>query len=299
MTLAFSGALAAVTAGAVVPEQLLPYVRAVAGSTASCGPDGFARYVLDDSLVLVAYPPYGAEADPTGWDEAVRAAVEAAPAGVRHVTVLGPRRPACAPPGAAMSRDAWWALDLPSAPPYRAVPPKLRSLLRRARREAAATPDAWGPEHAALRDEYLRVRPLEDGTRHIYSRLERYLAEVPDAVLLSARRADGGLEAFAVGDYSALGTAFYMFAFRRNGAVPGCADLLLAALLDEGARRGHAVMNLGLGINPGVAFFKRKWGARVWMPHVETCWDARGVPAARKGLKGLLRALLGGGGEAG
>ena len=38
------------------------------------------------------------------------------------------------------------------------------------------------------------------------------------------------------------------------------------------------LLNLGLGINPGVAFFKRKWNARPWLPYVETSWEfpARG-----------------------
>jgi hypothetical protein len=32
-------------------------------------------------------------------------------------------------------------------------------------------------------------------------------------------------------------------------------------------------MNLGLGVNAGVAFFKRKWGAAPFLPYVEVSWD--------------------------
>ncbi len=198
----------------------------------------------------------------------------------RRITVLGPRRPACAPPEAETGQtDAWWALDLPPAPPFAPASAKVRNMVRRARREVDVTVEDWGPETKALVDEYLRVRDLAEGTRHIYGRLERYLAAAPDALLFAARgRNDGVLRAFAVGDYSALSVAFYMFAFRRSDSPPGCADALLNALLDEAAGRGHMLLNLGLGINPGVAFFKRKWNARPWLPYVETSWEfpARG-----------------------
>ena len=69
-------------------------------------------------------------------------------------------------------------------------------------------------------------------------------------------------------------------AFHKNGpkSFRRGQGALLNALLDEAAGRGHMLLNLGLGINPGVAFFKRKWNARPWLPYVETSWEfpARG-----------------------
>ena len=78
-----------------------------------------------------------------------------------------------------------------------------------------------------------------------------------------------------------------MFAFRRPDAPPGTADALLAALAAEAETRGHGLLNLGLGIHPGVAFFKKKWGASLFLPCVETGWSVR---AAKKGW---LARLLG------
>ena len=63
------------------------------------------------------------------------------------------------------------------------------------------------------------------------------------------------------------------------------ADALLAALAAEGAERGHGLLNLGLGIHPGVAFFKKKWGASAFLPCVETSWTLQ--------KKGWLTRLLG------
>lgn len=76
----------------------------------------------------------------------------------------------------------------------------------------------------------------------------------------------------AVGDYSALSTAFYMFAFRQDDCPPGVSDALLRALADEAERRGQSTLNLGLGIDGGITFFKKKWGAFLAMPHLETSW---------------------------
>ena len=53
----------------------------------------------------------------------------------------------------------------------------------------------------------------------------------------------------------------------------GTGDALLHALAAGAAERGQRSLNLGLGIDEGIAFFKKKWGARVLMPHKETSWS--------------------------
>ena len=122
---------------------------------------------------------------------------------------------------------------------------------------------------------------LEDGSVYIFNKLGDYLAAAPEARLFSARDAAGRLLACAIGDYSSFSTAFYMFAFRSPSAPPGTADALLAALAAEGAERGHSLLNLGLGMGPGVSFFKKKWGARPSLPCVETSWSP--TPEKRRG----------------
>ena len=79
-----------------------------------------------------------------------------------------------------------------------------------------------------------------------------------------------------------------MFAFRRPDAPPGCADALLAALMEEGVRRGHGCMNLGLGIRPGIEFFKKKWRAQRGLPYYERTWRISPI------RRGILSRLFGG-----
>ena len=69
------------------------------------------------------------------------------------------------------------------------------------------------------------------------------------------------------------------------------AGSVLDALAAEGIRRGHTLLNLGLGINPGIVFFKRKWNATILRPHVETSWAVQRPQEA--GLLGSLKKLFG------
>jgi hypothetical protein len=68
-------------------------------------------------------------------------------------------------------------------------------------------------------------------------------------------------------------------------------DYLLSGLMDEAGRRGHGLMNGGLGVvNEAIRFFKRKWGAIDLVPYAQVTWAPRtpvGAPFSR--LRGLLR----------
>ena len=265
-------ALADLGARAVVPEQIPAYVRAVSGRTLrSC--EGFAAWTTTDSCTLVAFPAQDELAScglhSAAYADRLESAVACALAmpNLRRITVLAPVVPASAPDKAVVERDAWWCVNVPHAPGQ-----KLRNMLNRARREAVVGVEEWGSEHDALVDHYLKVRTLAPGTRHIFGKVGAYVKASPEAVLFGARSASGRLLALAVGDYSALSTAFYMFAFRQDDCPPGVSDALVQALADEAVRRGQSVLNLGLGIDGGIAFFKKKWGAFEAMPHLETSW---------------------------
>ncbi len=266
--------LADLGARAVVAEQIPAYVRAVSSNTLkSC--EGFAAWTSQGSIILVAFPAedeiagggpfWESEAYLERLDRAVAQAL--AMPELRRITVLAPAVPSAAPASAVVERDAWWCLDLPHSPGQ-----KLRNMLRRAEREVSIAVEEWGEDHAALVDHYLKVRTLAPGTRHIFGRVGDYVRKSPEALLFAARDAEGGLQAMAVGDFSAMKSAFYMFAFRRDDCPPGASDALVAALAREAEKRGQSVLNLGLGIDGGISFFKKKWDAYEAMPHLETSW---------------------------
>lgn len=266
--------LAGLTAAAITPDQLLPYVRAVSGLESSlCS--GCALHRGGGQAVLVAYPQ-GKPDDMAAVDAAVAEAL--ALPGLERLTVIAPARPTAAPAGAESTQDAYWSLPLPLAHPKGRAGQKTRNLVRRASRETVIAEDggagAWTREHAALAEAFIEKKgdALDAGSAYIFRKLSDYLGAAPGARLFSARDASGRLVACAIGDFSSFTTAFYMFAFRSPEAPPGTADALLSALAAEGAARGHALLNLGLGMGAGVSFFKKKWGARPYLPCVETSW---------------------------
>jgi hypothetical protein len=256
-----------VSAEAAVPEQVTAYVRAVAGSKPKLWGD-CVGYESDGAIVLVGYPLHDPR-DASAMTEAVDLVLKTP--GLQRLTVIGPARPAQAPQQAAAVEDCYYALPLPEPAPG----PKLRNLLRRAGREVAlARGGNLDDDHNAMVQRYLNERPLAAGTRQIFRQLPRYLEASPGALLVSARRTDGRLAAFAVGEFASLSTAFFMFCFRDPDlAPPGSADLVFSGLLQEARERGQTRMNLGLGVSEGIRFFKRKWGAEPFLPCVEVGWE--------------------------
>lgn len=273
--------LARVTAEAVIPEQLLPYVRSVSESDPRLIGD-CVGFISEGKLVLIGYPLHDPR-DSNALAEAVNKALMIQ--GLHHLTVIGPARSPQAPEESVVAEDCYYALPIPPPSP----PQKLRNLIRRASRELTIERSRQvGDDHLVLIQRYLDERHLATGTRLIFRKLPLYLAASSGSLVLSGRLTEGKLAAFVVGDFSALRTAFFMFCFRDPRlAPPGSTDLLLQGLLEEAHSRGQTLMNLGLGINKGVAFFKRKWGAVPFLPYVEVSW-APARPSLLKRLVGVL-----------
>ena len=261
------------TAEASVPEHLLPYVRSVS-SLEPQEKKGILVWSSGSSLIIVGHERSGAPFDAGRLDNVIHE-FEDLPE-IEHMTVLAPTRPDAAPNWAVSTPpDAYWGISLPSPPEQMIHGQKLRNLLRRAGREIHISQEGWHPDHAELTVLFSRTHTLDPATRKLFENIGNYMQSVPEAILFAARDARGTLQGFAIGDYTSLQTVFYLFAFRHPQSPPGTADALLEALAEEGIRRGHTLLNLGLGINGGIAFFKRKWGAEVLQPHMETSWNRK------------------------
>lgn len=268
------GSLAMFSSLAIMPEQLVEYVRAVS-SLQSCEIGGCLLHYQGTSGVLAAYPQNIYERS-TALESRLENIIDEATKkySLRQITLLTPLLPGKIPAHAAVKKDSYWFIDAPSCVPTQ----KVRNLLRRARREIAIETaigdEAWTKEHSGL-VENLRLRKkgaLEEGMLHIFGRLKKYLGMSSEARLFSARTASGKLVGCAIADFTALETAFYMFSFRDPNAPPGTADALLFEIIGEAKDRGHRYINLGLGIDAGVEFFKKKWGAKPLLPYNEVLW---------------------------
>ena len=248
------------TRRAYVPEHLPGYGRAFSGGGEPFLLEGYLGYLQEKTLVWVGYPLEG-----TFQEEKMKSALEAA------IKKCRPSRVAITAPyfsgaeGEKESADFYYRLELTSL----RVPSKIKNMVHRAGRELAIdTGSEFGEDHQTLIDLFLESREVEEGTRLIFGRIAAYLSSVPTARVFAARNSGGKLAGFDVADFGAAEYAFYLFNFRsQKAAVPGISDLLLHTLIQEAQERGKKYLNLGLGINKGVAFFKEKWGARPFLPH--------------------------------
>jgi hypothetical protein len=126
-------------------------------------------------------------------------------------------------------------------------------------------------EHLQLIREFSKRPDVEDASRRIFAKVSEYVSHAPSSLVWSAKDEQGNLVAFTVAEYAARDYGFYMFNFKaKDRAVPGASDLLLQEAIREAVRQGKRYMNLGLGMDRGVAFFKEKWGAIPFLPYA-TC----------------------------
>ncbi len=263
-------ALQYISAQAMTPDQLLPYVAAVSGVQSELVGD-YIIHSQDGNVVLVGYSlqdPHNIEQLNTTLEQIL------GKKNIFNITVLAPIRPSIAPQNAiSTEQDAYWFLDLPTPP----LTVKVRNMLASSGREIYTTKasgqGAFSGAHQELMLNYIRSKGMSTGLCSILQRLGTYLITSPQVELFSAySKNTNELLAYALGDFSSFSTAFYMFAFRQENALPGAADAVLFELLSEAKALGHSKCNLGLGINDGIRFFKQKWGAKPTLPFIQTTW---------------------------
>ncbi len=156
-----------IEAHAYVPEHLPAYVTAITAARPYLFGD-YLAYAADDRLIFVGYPLSGA-GDEAAWLSALDTA--AARIRPRLIAITAAALPAALADCPASSPDAYYRLDLADVRPDK----KLRNLLRRAERELTVRRVAGlDREHRGLVDAFLVHTPVDESTRFIYERLERY-----------------------------------------------------------------------------------------------------------------------------
>lgn len=174
--------------------------------------------------------------------------------------------PAISPrPGKLSGTDVYYKLDLVNL----RIRSKLKNMIQRALRELEVEKSReFKDGHRRLVADFLNSRNLKEETRAIFERIPQYLSSAPTAWIFSARDRAGNLLAFDVAEFGAINYAFYLFNFKsRLRQVPGASDLLLYSLIKDAGQQGKRYVNLGLGINQGVAFYKKKWGGLPFLNH--------------------------------
>lgn len=244
---------------AYVPEHLPGYGAAVSGGEPFLL-ENYLCYQGGESLIFLGYPlqePF----EETKMEKILEGAIERfRPSRVALIAPYISRRD-----GERGDRNTYYKLDLATLK----IPAKLKNTLQMASRELEVEKGReYGIEHQQLVEDFLESRQVSEGTRTIFGKIHEYLSSVPTAWVFNARTRSGRLAGFDIAEFGAKNYAFYMFNFRsRQNPVPGTSDLLLHELIQEAKQQGKIFFNLGLGVNTGVAFFKKKWGGRPFLNH--------------------------------
>ena len=259
---------------AYVPEHMTGYVRAISDAEPFLLEDHLC-YVKERHLIFIGYPLSGPR-DPGRLGDVLQHAVhEFKP---RTVAVIGETLPSGTSACLRFESDEYYRI----AEGGLRMPQNVRNMVRRAGRELRVEREekVLGRAHRELIVSFLESREVGEETRSILEKVPQYVSSVPTARVYAARDSRGSLVAFDVAEFGAQEYAFYMFNFRSPSVrMPGASDLLLHEIIKDATGEGKSFVNLGLGISPGVAFFKRKWGAAPFLPY-------------RRGLYSLHRPSL-------
>jgi hypothetical protein len=245
---------------AYVPEHLPYYVTAISQTEPFLVRD-FVIHTSGNMLIFIGYPLREPFNEPGMLEALSEARTRFQP---KTTSIVAPKYPLTLEDFTPASTDAYYRIDLTQL----SIPHKTRNMLARARQEVTVAPGHFGREHKKLIDKFLRIHPVDEATRFIFLHIDKYV-KCDTAQIFDARNIHGDLVAFDVAEFGAKNYAFYMFNFRScRHKVPGASDLLLAHLLEHTKERGQRYLNLGLGINAGINFFKKKWRAESFLDYI-------------------------------
>jgi hypothetical protein len=266
---------------AYLPEHIVTYVTAISQAEPFVLQD-FLAYVKEDHLTFVGYPLQEAfdEKKMKGvLDEAIRRFMP------KEISLIAPTIPSSITGSPHSPSDHYYKLDLSAL----SIPQKTRSMMKRAMGELTVNAvRAFEEDHRHLVNEFLSSHPVDEATQRIFRRIPLYMKSVPTASVFEARTREGELAAFDIAEFGAKYYAIYMFNFRsKERYIPGASDLILSRVINQAITEQKKYLNLGLGINPGVTFFKTKWGGTPFHPYTYCLYS----PRHKESLEALLQKL--------
>ena len=267
---------------AYVPEHIPQYVSAIS-QTEPFLFDDYIVHAKRDHFIFVGYPlrePFNEKKMEKALEDAMKRFKPGS------VALIAPTIPPDMNGCERHPSDHYYRLDLSAL----SVSQKLRNMLSRAGRELSLGKNKnVDGEHREMVDDFLKTHPVDEGTRFIFERIGEYLSSSTTAWVFDARNDRGELVAFDVAEFKPRDYAIYMFNFTSDALyVPGASDLLLSEVIQQAKKERKKFVNLGLGINPGVTFFKKKWGGAAFLPYASCLYH----PSKRENLETLLQKLL-------
>ncbi|MDO5538367.1 MAG: TraB/GumN family protein, partial [Desulfovibrionaceae bacterium] len=232
--------------------------------------DDYLFYTGADWIIGIGYPLEG-EVSPDAFQAALRKAVSQT--GSTDIRVAAPNLSGDMA-SHITKEDVYYVLatDKP-------VPSRLKNVAAKAgtelRLEAGTV---FTPAHRRLWAEFTRKSGLPPNVQALYGCVEEMLA-APDCelVLLNAWMADGSLAAcLVIDEFMPRFDTYLVGAHSKEHYAPHASDALFHLMVERARKRGKPYIHLGLGVNQGIARFKRKWGGIAALPYVEARWRESG-----------------------
>ncbi len=266
---------------AYIPEHIPRYVTAISQAEPFLFGD-FLGYAKKGHFTFVGYPlkePFE--------ENRLRSALED---GIRRlhpesVSLIAPSVPSSINDRMHPPSDHYYRLDLSAI----SISQKLRNMLKRADRELSVErSNTFDEEHRKMIAEFLKTHPVDEETGFIFNKINEYLSSSPTAWVFDARNKRRELVAFDIAEFKPRDYSIYMFNFSSDALyVPGASDLLLSEVIKQAKTESKKYINLGLGINTGVTFFKKKWGGVPFLPYASCFYH----PQRKENLDALLQKL--------
>jgi hypothetical protein len=246
---------------AYLPEHIVSYVTSISQAEPFLLED-FLVYAKKDHLIFVGYPlkePSEEQRMKKVLDQAVRRF------NPKEIALTAPSISSTVTGKACSTSDHYFRLNLSNL----SIPLKTRNMIKRAMQELSVKEvQALGADHQQLVDAFLDFHPLDEATQRIFRKIPAYVSSVPTARVFEVRNKKEELVAFDVAEFGSKYYAMYMFNFSlKNRPTPGASDLLLSGIINQAITDEKKWINLGLGIHPGVTFFKTKWGGTPFLPY--------------------------------
>lgn len=247
---------------AKVPEHIPALMKGISQADLFLtGP--FLCLAAGDWLIFIGYPLKGDFSD-----DSFSLGLETAMARIRplHTWFIAPKIPASILPKIkSHEEDFYYRLDLQN-------PRFDRRLLRMAEiagQVLSVSPSRhFSPEHLQLTREFLRRQELPPRIHELYLRMKDYLAFSETSLLLSARDREKRLSGYYVLELGAEKFATYVVGCHsKESYVPHASDLLFYEMIAVARKHQKEYIHLGLGVNEGIARFKKKWGGAPFLKY--------------------------------
>ncbi|NWF93058.1 MAG: hypothetical protein HXY46_09075 [Syntrophaceae bacterium] len=266
---------------AYLPEHIPQYVTAISRAEPFIS-GNFLTYVKKDHLIFIGYPlqePFDEKRMKNELEDSISRFRP------KTVSLTAPSIPFSHTDCIQFSSDYYYRLDLSTL----SIPQKTRNMIKRAGRELSIEKSrSFDEEHRNMVENFMKLHPVDEGTQFIFRRIGEYLASSVDAWIFNARNSKGDLVAFDIAEFKPRDYGLYMFNFTSEPIyVPGASDLLLSEMIQEAKTKRKRYLNLGLGINSGITFFKKKWGGVPFLRYAYCLY----TPSMAEALNKLMQKL--------